>query len=169
MGQICFIERDLEAAERYFIKCIDDEELEASAYYQLAKIYALKGEKERAIEFINKAISLNRKLLKKAEKEKAFEEIRENITVSVDMTEEIEEKQEEFEELELGNKEKFEKETQKYLEETHDLVEIMNENTAKQKAEEKVTNIINREKLKQMLEAEELEEALSEKKQEDDT
>ena len=45
----------------------------------------------------------------------------------------------------------------------------MNENTAKQRAEEKVTNIINREKLRKMLEAEELEEALGEKKQEEDT
>ena len=45
----------------------------------------------------------------------------------------------------------------------------MNENTIKQKAQEKVTNIINREKLRQMLEAEELEESLGEKKQDEET
>ena len=76
--------------------------------------------------------------------------------------------EEEQEEKELSTKEKSEKIAQKYLEETYNLVELMNENTIKQRVEEKVTNIINKEKLRKMLEAEELEEARGEKKQEDD-
>ena len=167
MGQICFIERDLEAAEKYFVKCINDDDLEASSYYQLAKIYAIKGEKEKAIEYVNKAIKINYKLLKKAEKEKVFEEIREFFTVSVNMEEEQKEEEEE-QEKKISSREKSEKFAQKYLEETYNLVEIMNENTIKQKAQEKVTNIINREKLRKMLEAEELEEAFGEKKQDDE-
>ena len=166
MGQICFIERDLEAAEKYFVKCLRDKELDASAYYQLAKIYAIRGDKEKAIEYINIAVKINSKLLKKAAQEKVFEEIREFITVSVNMEEE--QKEEEEEEKELTTKEKSEKIAQKYLEETYNLVELMSENTARQRAEEKVTNIINKEKLRKMLEAEELEEALGEKKQNDD-
>ena len=57
----------------------------------------------------------------------------------------------------------------RYAERHRWKVEIMNENTVKQRAEEKVTNIINKEKLRKMLEAEELEEALGEKKQEEET
>ena len=106
MGQICFIERDLEAAERYFVKCLSDDDLEASSYYQLAKIYAIRGDKDKAIEYINIAIKINNKLLKKAEKEKVFEEIKEFFTVSVNMDEE--QKEDDEEEKELTIKEKSE-------------------------------------------------------------
>ena len=64
------------------------------------------------------------------------------------MEEEQKEEEEEKEEKELSAREKSEKIAQNYLEETYNLVELMNENTAKQRAEEKVTNIINKEKLR---------------------
>ena len=35
------------------------EELEAMSYYQLAKIYVYKGEKDKAINFLNKAIEVS--------------------------------------------------------------------------------------------------------------
>ena len=157
LGQICFIERDFDMAEKYFEKCLYDEELEAMAYYGLAKVYVIKGMKEKAITFINKAIEINPSLLEKASKEKLFQAIKEYITVSVKMNEsEPEEKvitEDDLIEPEY-TKEIEEKRAQAHLENTTNLVNEIKENTEKQKAEEVVTNIINKEKLRKMLEEE---------------
>ena len=157
LGQICFIERDFDMAEKYFEKCLYDEELEAMSYYGLAKIYVIKGLKEKAITFINKAIEIDPSLLKKASKERLFNEIKEYITVSVKMDEkEPEEKtltEEDFMDVPY-TKELREKQAQVHLENTTDLVRDIKENTEKQKAEKIVTNIINKEKLRKMLEEE---------------
>lgn len=164
LGQICFIERDFDMAEKYFEKCLYDEELEAMAYYGLAKVYVIKGMKEKAITFINKAIEINPSLLEKASKEKLFQEIKEYITVSVKMDEkEPEEKiATEVDLIEPEyTKEIGEKKAQVHLEDTTNLVHEIKENTEKQKAEETVTNIINKEKLKKLLEQEK--ESLEEK------
>jgi tetratricopeptide (TPR) repeat protein len=166
LGQICFIEKDLDSAEKYFEKSLYDDDLEAMSYYQLAKIYVLKGQKEKAINFINKAIEIDKSLLKKASKEKIFEAIREYITVSVKMDEkEVAEEvltEEDFMDP-VYTKEIGEKHAQKHLEETTSLVEDINENTVKQRVSEKVTNIINKEKLKKMLEEENLQDLKNEK------
>ena len=161
LGQICFIEKDLDAAEKYFEKSLYDEDLEAMSYYQLAKIYAIKGLKEKAINFVNKAIEIDPKLLKKAEKEKIFDGIKEYITVSVKM-DDISEK-EEKEKVE-NTKINDEIEAQKHLENTTELVQKINENTIS----EKVTNIINKEKLKQLLEQEQELDGLEDKDKEKD-
>ena len=157
LGQICFIERDFEQAEKYFEKCLYDDELEAMSYYGLAKIYVIKGLKEKAIVFINKAIEIDYSLLKKASNEKLFEAIKEYITVSVKMDEkEPEEKvltDEDFMDVQY-TKELGEKQAQVHLEDTTNLVHEIKANTEKQKAEEIVTNIINKEKLRKMLEEE---------------
>ena len=157
LGQICFIERDLDQAEKYFEKCLYDDELEAMSYYGLAKIYVLKGLKEKAITFINKAIEIDPSLLKKASKEQIFKSIKEYITVSVKMDEiEPEEKvltDEDFMDIPY-TKELGEKQAQIHLEDTTNLVQEINENTERQKASEFVTNIINKEKLRKMLEEE---------------
>lgn len=167
LGQICFIESDFEEAEKYFEKCLYDEGLEAMAYYGLAKVYAIKGMREKAVTFINKAIEIDSSLLEKASKEKLFQSIKEYITVSVKMDEkEPEEKvltDADFMEPEY-TKEIGEKRAQVHLEDTTNLVNEIRENTEKQKAEEAVTNIINKEKLKKMLEDEK--ENLEEKDQE---
>jgi tetratricopeptide (TPR) repeat protein len=168
LGQICFIEKDLESAEKYFEKSIYDEDLEAMSYYQLAKIYLIKGYKEKAITFINKAIEIDSSLLKKASEERLFESIREYITVSVKMNEkEAEEKvltDEDFMDP-VYTKEVGEKNAQRHLEETTSLVDNINENTTKQIVSEKVTNIINREKLKRLLEEEEIQDIGANKKE----
>lgn len=157
LGQICFIERDFEQAEKYFEKCLYDDELEAMSYYGLAKIYIIKGLKEKAIVFINKAIEIDSSLLKKASSEKLFEAIKEYITVSVKMDEkEPEEKvltDEDFMDVQY-TKELGEKQAQVHLEDTTNLVHEIKANTEKQKVEEIVTNIINKEKLRKMLEEE---------------
>ncbi len=69
LGQIGLIYRDIEMAEKYFTQCLYSKELEAMAYFELAKIYMLKGEKEKAITFVNKAIELESSFKKKAEGE----------------------------------------------------------------------------------------------------
>lgn len=179
LGQICFIEGDIEQAEKYFEECIYDEELEAMSYYGLAKIYIIKGLREKAITFINKAIEINASLLKKASKDPIFKDIKEYITVSVKMDEKEPEEQTIEEDLidmpytkELG-----EKQAQVHLEDTTSLVHEINENTDKERASRIVSNIINKEKLKKMLEEEKseleekentLEENMPEEKQKND-
>lgn len=159
LGQICFIEKDLDSAEKYFEKSLYGDDLEAMSYYQLAKIYVIKGQKEKAINFLNKAIEIDKTLLKKASKEKLFQNIKQYITVSVKLDEkEPEEKvltDEDFMDP-VYTKEVEEKIAQEHLEKTTTLVEDINENTVKQRVSEKVTNIINKEKLKKLLEEEEI-------------
>ncbi len=157
LGLIAFIQRDYDTAEKYFENSLYGE-LEAMSYYQLAKIYVQKGDKDKAINFLNKAIEIEPKLLKLAEKEKSFEKIKEYITVSVKMDEkEVEEiEEEEQEEKTLILKEQ-EAEARKYLEYTARLVEEMSDGASKQKIDEKLDYIFNKEKKKKELDIKELE------------
>ena len=151
LGMICLFENDLESAREHFKKSIYDE-LEPKAYYQLAKIYILKNEKDMAINFLNKAIELDNKLMKKAEKEPAFESIKQYITVSVKMDED---------ETEIEKEETLtekEKKALQFLEETILTGEIINSNTNKQKITERVSEIFDKEKLKKIEQQEEMEE-----------
>jgi len=170
LGQIAFIEKDLDTAEQCFEKSLYGE-LEAMSYYQLAKICALKGEKDKAITFINKAIELEPKLLKLAIKERAFKDIKEHITVSVNMkAKEEEEKIEEEEELEQEAKnedtkshilKRDERAAQIFLEETNNLIADISENTEKEEKgeiEKRVSNIIDMDRLKKLEEIDNREE-----------
>lgn len=69
LGQIALIYRDIDTAEKYFTECLYSEDLEAMAYFELSKIYMLKGEKDRAITFVNKAIELDASFRQKADEE----------------------------------------------------------------------------------------------------
>lgn len=144
LGLIAFIQREYEIAEKYFEQSLYGE-LEAMSYYQLAKLYVYKGEKDKAINFLNKAIELEPNLLKLAEKEKAFEKIRMHITVSVKMDEPIikDINSEEF----FGNNVLKEQETlaRIYLEETSRVIEEMSENATKEKINEKLDYIFSKE------------------------
>ena len=152
LGLIAFIQKDYDIAEKYFEESLYGE-LEAMSYYQLAKIYIYKGEKDKAITFLNKAIELDPSLLKVAEKEKTFEKIKEYITVSVKMDEkEVEDRNQAFEDEEEEKKseimEEQERKARIYLEDTLRLVEDMSEAFSKQKVEEKVNLIFSKERLK---------------------
>ncbi len=152
LGQIAFIQGDLDVAEKYFKHSLYGE-LEAKAYYQLAKIYVLKGEKDMAINFLNKAIELEPELLEMANKETVFQSIKQHITVSVKM--ENEPLQNEEDEKEEEKKIfKLEKQAREYLESTNSLVRDMNENFVKQKVEEKVDRIFEDTKMKKEKEIE---------------
>ncbi len=150
LGQIALIEKDLDAAEGHFENSLYGE-LEAMSYYQLAKICALKGEKDKAINFINKAIELEPKLLKIAAKDRAFKDIREYITVSVDMNEKAEKvHEEESDEIKNVQDKKThilkreERAAQIFLEETNNLIDEISENTDN-KDQEKVKELEERE------------------------
>lgn len=81
LGKIALIYQDIDLAEKYFTECIYGEEIEVYAYYELAKIYMLKNEKEKAIVFIEKAIELDIQYAKKAENEPIFIPIRAYIKI----------------------------------------------------------------------------------------
>lgn len=180
LGQIALIGKDLETAEKCFENSLY-EDLEAMSYYQLAKVCALKGEKDKAINFINKAIELEPKLLKLAVKERAFKDIREHITVSVKMEEEPKEEletenDEEIEEIKQDEKshilKKQERIAQIYLEETNNLIEEISENTEKEKKEEierHINNIIDMQRLKKLEEIDNREEQEKENEKNSDT
>ncbi len=139
LGQIALIEKDLEAAEQYFVECLMSEELEAKAYYQLAKIYMVKGEKDKAILFANKAIEIDESYLKIIENEKIFEPIKQYLTVKVKM-----------EEKELKKQNPKDEEIQKYLEETIYLINDMKENEDKNRVTQKVNEIFEKEEIKKI-------------------
>lgn len=150
LGQIAFIQRDFETAEKCFEQSLYGP-FEAMSYYQLAKIYAVKGEKDKAINFLNKAIELDSNLLKPAATEKAFEKIKEYITVSVNMKSDDKEQDEIYDEEEKKSTilEIQEELARNYLEETAKLVEEMSENFSKEKIDNKLNEIFKREKERQ--------------------
>ena len=136
LGQIAFIQGDLDVAEKYFEHSLYGE-LESKAYYQLAKIYVQKGEKDIAIHFLNKAIEIEPELLELANKEKVFEKIREHITVSVKMENEAPNDEEQLEDDDKKNTLSLEKKARAYLESTNVLVRDISENTLKLKTEKR--------------------------------
>ena len=148
LGLIAFIQRDFDTAEKFFENSLYGD-LEAMSYYQLAKIYVHKGDKDKAINFLNKAIELDPSLLKVAEKEKTFEKIKEYITVSVKMDEQEISDEDIEEEKEVKRSEVLiaqENESRKYLEETLKLIDEMSESASKQRIDEKLNYIFNKEK-----------------------
>ena len=162
LGLIILIQKDYDLAERYFLKSLDGE-YEADAYYGLAKIYVYKGEKDKAINFLNKAIELKPKLLKKANTDPSFNNIREYITVSVKMDDEEIKPKEDYNSNRSLTMVKLEEDAIKYLEDVAKLIEGMNDSIAKQKIEQKLDFIINREKIKKEKEEIEYEEIKSKK------
>jgi len=59
-------------AEQYFEECTNDDDLLDQAYYYLAYISMLKGNKDKAIQYLNIAVEENEELYKKAGKELVF-------------------------------------------------------------------------------------------------
>lgn len=165
LGLIAFIQKDYDTAEKYFENSLY-EELEPMAYYQLAKIYVYKGEKDKAINFLNKAIELDSKLKVVAEKEKAFEKIKEYITVSVKMEEKEENIENEQEEQKSKILKEQERKAREYLENTSRIIEEMSENFSKEKINEKLNMIFNKERKAKELEEKEKFKTLQERQKE---
>lgn len=69
LGQISLIFKEYDEAEKYFMECIetDDEKLQSEAYYYLAKIKIINGQKDLAIQYANIAVEINPKIIRKME------------------------------------------------------------------------------------------------------
>lgn len=74
LGQISLIFKEYDEAEKYFMQCIEteDEKLQAEAYYYLAKIKLINGQKELAIQYTNIALELNPDIIKIVENDIDF-------------------------------------------------------------------------------------------------
>lgn len=74
LGQISLIFKDYDEAEKYFMECIenDDEEVQANAYYYLAKIKLINNEIHLGIQYANIAIEIEPKLIHRMEKDTYF-------------------------------------------------------------------------------------------------
>ena len=79
MGQIDLIAGDLDEAEKYFKESTKGEDVEAGSYYYLSQIAILKGDKEKAINYMNIAVELDPNVYNKAQKEDVFIPIKNSI------------------------------------------------------------------------------------------
>lgn len=123
LGQISLLYRDIDSAEQYFMKSIDGE-VELKSYYQLAKIYMMKNDKNKASIFLNKAIETSEYYYELASKEPIFLPIK---TLIVKPSESSEENKKIPEETEK------EKVISEYLDNTYNLTKILNEKENKKK------------------------------------
>ena len=142
LGQLALLSHDLDLAEKYFTESLYGEEVEAKSYFQLAKIYMAKNNKEKAIIFINKAIELDIQYSKKIDEEPIFMPIRKYIIIPEQAHEE--------QKNELRLEEMI---AQKHLEETYNVVKDMEINNAEKDLEKKEEierneQIVNDEKTK---------------------
>ena len=71
LGQIALLYRDIEEAEDYFLQSMYGE-TESKSFYQLAKIYMMKNDKQKAIMYLNRAAENSNELFKKASEEPMF-------------------------------------------------------------------------------------------------
>lgn len=151
LAEIALIYKELEEAEKLFMQTVDDDELAPDSYYELSKISLIRGDKERAIQYANTAISLSpKKISEKIKKESIFIPILARLSIPFNLEENEEENQEEVKkERKLSAKEKKAKE---HLEEMfeltrhlgyHDIL-MMNKSsksgTVKKVEEQQITN-----------------------------
>lgn len=78
LGQISLLYRDLNEAEQYFMQAMFGE-TEIKSFYQLAKIYMIKNEKERALMFLNKATETSQEFYEKSLEEPIFYNVKNQI------------------------------------------------------------------------------------------
>lgn len=120
IGEISLLFKEYDEAERYFFESIngDDEKVSSNSYFYLAKIKMLQNNREQAILYLNLAIELYPKIVKKIEKDEILIPIMGKINIK-------------------GDKEVFSKITEKeedvinYLGNTFDVVETLISNTTK--------------------------------------
>ena len=114
LALIAMIQGELDEAEIYFTQSLLNEELEPLGYYYLAQIALLKGQNEKAINYINLALELDKKIEEKISKQPLFEAIQDKIKIPNE-TRKIK--------ITLSKKER---KTNKYLEEMYNLVDALN-------------------------------------------
>lgn len=82
IAQIMLLQGELEDAEEKFLECMEDKESEPDAYFYLAIIYLIKGDKDRAVSYANIAVELDKRMYKRISRQDIFapvmNQIREN-------------------------------------------------------------------------------------------
>ena len=98
----------LEEAEKKFQEVLEDEELSADAYYELSKIYLMKGNKDIAIKYANTAIDVDsKKIVEKIKKDPIFIPIFAKLSIPFNL-EEKENETKNLSEIEIKSKEHLE-------------------------------------------------------------
>ena len=83
--------------------------MSADGYYELAKIYLIKGDKDTAIKYINTAIDSNsKKIVEKVKKEPIFIPIMAKISIPFNLEEPVKEGTQKLQEKEIKAKEHLE-------------------------------------------------------------
>lgn len=124
LAEIALIYKEIDEAEKLFMQTIDDEELAPDSYYELSKIYLIKGDKDRAIQYANMAISLNPKVIaKKIRRENIFIPIYAKLTIPFNLEETQEDIEENLNTIQEKTKKlsKKEKKAKEHLEEMFDI------------------------------------------------
>ena len=120
LGEISLLFKEYDEAERYFFESIngDDEKVSANSYFYLAKIKMQQNNRDQAVQYLNLAIELYPKIVKKIEKDEILIPIMGKINIKGDkeVSSKITEKEEDVIDY-LGN--------------TFDVVETLISNTSK--------------------------------------
>ena len=102
--------KELEEAKQYFLQATEDEELCADAYLELAKIYLIKNDKDKAIQYANVAIQEDpKRIVDKIKKDVTFAIIIAKLSIPFNLEiEEDEEKTHKLTKKEIKAKEHLE-------------------------------------------------------------
>ena len=100
------------------------EDVEPKAYYYMARIYMLQGDRENAIKFVNMAIETDHNYSKMADEETIFIPIKAYINFVIIDEEDLEPRK-----LNMSEKEQM---AQEHLEDTYDMVGKIGNNEIKQ-------------------------------------
>lgn len=130
IAQIALITGELEEAESRFIDCMQDKDSEPDAYYYLSIIALMKGEKDRAVGYINIAIELDNRIYKRVCKQEIFSSIMDEIRLGE------------------GKKRRYhltyqELKTKKHLDDTFNLIDKMKQNDSTIKSKNNENKEIN--------------------------
>lgn len=129
LGQINLVEMNLDEAEEYFVKALEDKEQEPDAYYRLGKIYMLRGNHETAVEYVNLAIELDNNYIKIANQEPIFIPVKSKFKMPIIDEEDIEKRK--------TSHTAKEKKAMKHMDKTYKLVGNLNLHKLKPRIKEK--------------------------------
>ena len=115
LALIAMIQGELDEAERHLQKAAHQEDIEPLAYFYLAEIALLKEEDDKAINYINLAIELDKKIENKIKQQPLFAKIQDNIRIPDEPSRKIN--------ICLSEREI---KTNEYLEEMYSLVDSLN-------------------------------------------
>jgi len=121
LGQLSLLYRDIDQAEENFKMSLYGE-TEAGSSFELAKIYTLKNQQEKATMYANKAVELEPEYYERVQEDPVLTSVKKDVRTP-----------EENVELEKIIKSDKEKMCDKHLENTEDLIQKVNSEEAKEK------------------------------------